>query len=138
MTPLDMAIKCASASAKCERYKCPFAGQCKGNYDTCVHKEIALILRSQKAEIDSLSATIEALRDIIAALHSYITDMEKINKRYHDLVIAFQHGYRPTRMVRKPRKPYKRKKDPVEMDGDERYAQSPPPANEPAPPLVVI
>ena len=68
----------------------------------------------------------------------YITDMEKINKRYHDLVIAFQHGYRPTRMVRKPRKPYKRKKDPVEMDGDERYAQSPPPANEPAPPLVVI
>ena len=128
--------RCASASSRCERYKCPFASQCKGSYETCVMKEIALILRSQTAEIDSLAATVAALRDIITGLHTYITDMEKINKRYHDLVIAFQHGYRPQRTIRKPYKPRK-KKEPIEMDGDERYAQLTP-LNEPTPPMMVI
>ena len=137
MTPLETAMKLASASSKCEKHKCPFMSQCKGDYSTCTMKEIAFMLRSQAAEIDSQKALIAAYQDVIAAIQVYISDIEKINKRYHDMVIAFQHGYRPKKTVRKPYKPRK-KKDPTEMDGDERYACEPPPASEPNPPMVVI
>jgi integrase/recombinase XerC len=76
----------------------------------------------------------------IATTQVYITDLEKINKRYHDIVLAFYQGYRPKKRPDGKRGPYKprKKKDPIEMDGDERYACEPPPANEPHPPLVVI
>ena len=137
MLPLDMAMKLASASATCEKHKCPFMSKCKGDYSTCVMKEIALMLRSHNAEIESLKAKCQAYAEMIAAIQVYVSDIEKINKRYHDLVIAFEHGYRPKNVKKLKRVP-KVKKDPVEMDGDERYAQSPPPANEPPPPLVVI
>lgn len=137
MMPLEMAIKLASASSTCEKHKCPFMAQCKGDYSTCMMKEIALMLRAQNAEIESLQSMVVAFQDVLAATQKYIVDLEKINKRYHDLVIAFQHGYRPKKTVRKPYKPRK-KKDPVEMDGDKRYEYSPPPTNDPNPPLVVI
>ena len=121
MMPLEVATKLASASAKCEKHKCPYAAQCKGDYTSCQMKEIALILRSQCAEIDTLTAVIAGLRDILAGVTEYVKDLEKINKRYHDLVLAFQQGYRPKKNVRRKYKPRK-KKNVEEMDGDERYA----------------
>ena len=139
MTPLEMALKLSSASGTCERHKCPFMTQCKGDYQTCVMKEIALMLRAQNAEIESLTSLCKAYADILASTQTYISSIEKINKQYHDLILAFEHGYRP-----KPRRGSKTKprrvpkKDPIEMDGDERYAQVPPPSQEPEPPLVVI
>ena len=143
MTPLEMAMKLASASNGCERHKCPFMSKCKGDYSTCVMKEIALMLRSQAAAIDSQNAMIKAFQDVLAATQRYIVDIEKINKRYHDLIVAFQHGYRPKAkkysIKRSPNKNLTRKKkDPVEMDGKERFAYEPPRTTEPAPPMVVI
>lgn len=135
MTPLEVAMKLASASSKCERHKCPFMTQCKGDYSTCVMKEIALLLRSQNAEIDSLKSLVKAYNEILASTQVYITEIEKINKRYHDLCIAFEHGYRPKNVKRLKRAP-KPKKDPEEMDGDIRYAQEH--EKNPEPPLVVI
>lgn len=137
MMPLDVALKLASASANCGKQKCPYSGQCKGDYQSCPMKEIALILRSQCAEIDTLKAMIQGLNDIILGLQKYTQELEKTNKRYHDIVIAFQHGYRPKKTIRKPYKP-KKKKTPEEMDGDERYAYEPPKTTDPPPPLVVI
>ncbi len=137
MMPLDMALKLASASARCEKHKCPFMAQCKGDYTTCVMKEIALMLRSQNAEIKTLEATVKGLRDMLIGVHAYTQELEKINKRYHDIVLAFQHGYRPTKKIYKPYKPRK-KKTPEEMDGDKRYAYEPPKETESTPPLVVI
>jgi hypothetical protein len=135
MTPLEVAMKLASASSKCEKHKCLFMSQCKGDYSTCVMKEIALLLRSQNAEIDSLKSLVKAYNEILASTQVYIAEIEKINKRYHDLCIAFEHGYRPKNVKRLKRAP-KPKKDPAEMDGDIRYAQEP--EKKPEPPLVVI
>jgi len=137
MTPLDMAMKLASASATCERHKCPFMGKCKGDYATCVMKEIAFMLRAQNAEIQTKDAIIRGLQDLLLGVHKYTLELEKINKRYHDVVLAFQDGYRPKKKVHRPYKPRK-KKTPEEMDGDERYAHEPPKTTEPPPPLVVI
>ena len=136
----DMANKLASASANCEKHKCPLAGQCKGNYETCGMKEVALMIRSDLAYIEKLEATIQGLQDMLIAVHKYTKDVEKVNKRYHDMIVAFGHGYRP-RKPHKVRRIYKRHlkpKDPVLMDGDERYAYEPPKTKEPPPPLVVI
>jgi len=139
MMPLEMAMKLASASASCEKHKCPFMAKCKGDYSTCVMKEIALMLRGQKAEIDSQAEMIKAFQSVLAATQQYIVEIEKINKRYHDLVVAFQNGYRPKAKRYKPKRvPSKKKIDPIDMDGKERYAYEPPPTSEPRPPLVVI
>ena len=140
MMPLEMAMKLASASNTCEKHKCPFMSKCKGDYSTCVMKEIALMLRAQQAEIDSQNELIKSYNAILAATQKYIVEIEKINKRYHDLVVAFQNGYRPKAKRYSPKRvPSKKKKvDPVDMDGDERYACAPPPTGEPRPPLVVI
>ena len=140
MTPLEVAMKLASASSKCEKHKCPFMAQCKGDYSTCTMKEIALILRAQAASIDSQNALIKAYQEVLTATQAYITDIEKINKRYHDMIVAFQQGYRPkTKKYSPKRSPYKNKKlSPIEMDGDERYAYEPPRTTEPEPPMVVI
>ena len=140
MTPLETAMKLASASSRCEKHKCPFMSKCKGDYTTCTMKEIALIIRSQAAAIDSQNALIKAYQEVLAATQVYITDIEKINKRYHDMILAFQNGYRPkTKKQNAKRAPYKNKKlTPAEMDGDERYAYEPPRTTEPAPPRVVI
>lgn len=137
MTPQEMALKLASASATCAKHKCPLAAQCKGNYETCGMKEVALIIRSCLARADTLESTVKGLQEMLVAVHQYTVELEKINKRYHDMVIAFQHGYRPKKTVRKPYKPRK-KKTTEEMDGDERYAYEPPKTTEPPPPLVVI
>ena len=97
------------------------------------------MLRSQQAEIDSQQAMIKSFQAMMAATHQYIVEIEKINKRYHDLVIAFQNGYRPKAKKHNIKRAPKRKHiDPVQMDGKERYAYEPPSTREPEPPLVVI
>ena len=138
MTPLEMAMKLASASATCERHKCPFMAKCKGDYTTCVMKDIALMLRAQNAEINTKDAVIRGLQSLLLGVHQYTLELEKINKRYHDIVVAFQQGYRPKKKVHRMRRAPKPKKDPTEMDGDQRYAYEPPKTTEPPPPLVVI
>lgn len=137
MMPLDIAMKLASASTGCQKSKCPFMSKCKGDYSTCVMKEIALMLRSMHAEIQTKDSIIRGLHDILISVQQYTQDLEKINKRYHDVVLAFQQGYRPKKKIRRPYKPRKNK-TPEEMDGDERYAFEPPSPNEPPPPTVVI
>ena len=141
MTPLEMAMKLASSSSSCEKHKCPFMSKCKGDYTTCVMKEIALMLRSQNAAIESQNAMIRSYQAMLYAMQQYIQDIEKINKNYHDIVVAFHRGYRPPKRPDGKRGPYKprvKKLDPVEMDGDERFAYEPPRTKEPDPPLVVI
>lgn len=140
MTPQEIAMKLASASATCEKCKCPFASKCKGDYASCVMKEVAMVLRAYQAEVDTLNATVIGLRDILLAVQEYTSDVEKTNKRYHDLIVAFGHGYRPKNphKIRRVRKPRKKPEDPVEMDGDERYAYEPQKTTEPPPPLVII
>ena len=137
MTPLEMAMKLASSSTGCQKHKCPFMTQCKGDYTTCVMKDIALMLRSMYAEVQTKDAVIRGLQDMLLGVHKYTLELEKINKRYHDVVIAFQHGYRPKKKIRRPYKP-RTKKSPEEMDGDERYAVEPPRQHEPDFPMVVI
>ena len=123
MDPLECAMGLASASSKCERFKCPYITQCKGDYTTCKMKEVALIIRSQNAEIESLKSLTKAYNDVLAATQAYIQDIEKVNKRYHDIIVAFEHGYRPKNAVKRKRVP-KRLKDPKDMDGKKRYEQS--------------
>ena len=142
MTPQELAMMCANASTKCEKYKCPFAAKCKGSYETCVMKEIAMIIRANLAEIDTLNAVTKGLSAFLVGTKDYIVDLEKINRRYRDLIIAFGKGYKPKKPGSVRRVPKKRlnkkKKDPTEMDGDERYAFDPDEKPEPEAPLVVI
>lgn len=142
MTQQEMAIKLASASACCSKMKCPFTGTCKGAYESCAMKDVALMIRSDLAEIDALRNTVTALKDILIGVNRYIIDLEKINKRYRDIIVGFGMGYRPRKpgKIRKVPKKHisKLKKDPVEMDGDERYAFDPEPKTEPEPPVVMI
>jgi len=141
MTPQEMALKLASASATCGRHKCPLASQCHGCSDSCGMKEVALMLRAQQAEIDTLNAMIDAYKGIIGATQQYTIDLEKTNKRYHDIIVAFYHGYR-AKNPQRSKKGYKRhlkpKDNPVEMDGDERYAYEEQKDGEPDAPLVMI
>ena len=140
MMPLEVAMKFSHASNQCEKYKCPYAAQCKGDYVSCPLKEVALIIRSQSAEIESLKSMVMAFQNVLASTQKYIADLESINKQYHDIVLAFEHGYRPKPRPGSKKKPRRvpKKKDLIEMDGDERYAQEPPRVTEPQAPLVVI
>lgn len=142
MAPLDIAAKFSSAHNHCKGNRCPYVTGCTGKPDTCKLRDVAMVLRAQEAEIDSLKITVAGLRDIILMLQRYAAEQEEINIRYRNLVQAFQHGYKPKRKLshvkyKRPVKP--RKKIPVEqMDGDERYAQPDPPKNPPEDPMVVI
>ena len=100
-------------------------------------KDIALMLRSMHAEIQTKDAVIKGLQDLLLGVHKYTQELEKINKRYHDVVLAFQQGYRPKKKIHRPYKP-RVKKTPEEMDGDERYAVEPQKTSDPEPPMVVI
>ena len=123
MEPLEAASRLAGSSNRCEKHKCPFMAQCKGDYATCAFKEIALIIRSQNASIEKLTEECRALVGVLSATSDYINSLEKTNKKYHDIIVAFEHGYRPKNAARKKRIP-RRLKDPTRMDGDARYEQS--------------
>ena len=129
MTSQEVATKFASASAQCKGDRCPYAPQCTGKRETCKLVEVALIIRSLNAEIDSLTAVNKSLNAIVVALMDYINGLEDANRKYFNLVRAFQTGYRPKKGVTKRRKPRRLKlpKDLTKADGKEIYAQEPEP-----------
>lgn len=141
MTSQEIAMKFSSASASCKRDKCPYHKECGGYGDQCKLKDVALILREQDLQIETLQAKVNELYEMIQTLQRYEAEVETVNKRYAEMVNAYKCGKKPQyRTIRggkrvKIRKPRK-KKDPKEMDGDERYAMETPPV--PAPPLVVV
>lgn len=139
MTPQEIAMKFASASATCRNGKCPYTSECRGTSDTCKLKEVAMIIRSLLNELASANAQYKALSEINKTLNEYVSDLEDINAQYHKLVLSFQAGYRPKKSKRrKPRKTVKGKPlDPLLMDGDERYAQVEQ-KKEPDLPVVII
>lgn len=140
MMPLDTAYQLARASNDCEKYKCPFASKCKGDHTSCVMKEIAAIIRAQNADIELKTSQLVAANAFLNAAAEYIDQLEKVNKRYHDIVVAFQNGYRPKSKRYNPKRNVnkKKKKDLVEMDGDERYAYDPPSQREPKYPVTTL
>ena len=130
MTPFGIAQKFSSAYNTCKGDKCPYSGSCNGHRDTCKLVDVAMLLRAKEAEIDTLRTTVNGLRDMVELMRVYTKDLEDINSRYRNLVIAFQNGYKPKRKLshtksKKPGRPPKSKKTPAEMDGDERYAFDP-------------
>lgn len=141
MTPNEIAMKFASASATCKNGKCPFTAQCRGTSDTCKMKEVAMVIRAMQAEIDTLRSKYITLNGIAAEALKHMEALEKINERYYRLAVSFQNGYRPKAKIRrkKPNKPSKKKlENPVLMDGDERYAQEEPRKTPPDLPVVII
>lgn len=140
MMPSEIAMKMMSACNTCQGTKCLYRTQCGGKGQSCPLKEVAMTLRAQEARIASLEAEVQAKQDIIRADESEIESLKRINKDYYKLVNAFQQGYRPPKATKKgkPRRgrPIKKKPDPVEMDGDERYALET--TYKPEPPMVLI
>jgi len=128
MTPQEIAMKFASASATCKNGKCPFTSECRGTTETCKMKEVAMMIRAMMAEITTLQAKYNAMEGIAKQVLTYISDLEKVNSQYYQLVSKFQNGYRPKqKIVRKDARRIRKKKiDPVKMDGDERYAYEEP------------
>lgn len=143
MTSQEAAMTFASASSSCKRDKCPYHKQCNGFSDQCLLKDVSLILRDQDAQILTLQSKIDELNAMIAIMKQHEHEVEGINERYKKMILSFKVGKRPVsrlvagRRVYKPRKPRK-KKDPVEMDGDKRYEQPDPDKRPPDPPLVMI
>lgn len=147
MDSFEVAAKLASAYNYCKGSQCPFVSSCKGGITAnCQMKELAMLLRAKEAEIDTLKLTVGALRDMLLMLQNYASDLEKINNRYRNLVIAFQRGYRPQRKLShtkhtKPgmtkKKKYKQE-ELIAMDGDERYGLPKPPSNYVKQEMVVI
>jgi len=128
MTPQEIAMKFASASATCKNGKCPFTSECRGTTETCKMKEVAMMIRAMMAEITTLQAKYNAMEGIAKQVLTYISDLEKVNSQYYQLVSKFQNGYRPKqKIVRKDARRIRKKKiDPVKMDGDEHYAYEEP------------
>lgn len=137
MTPLEVASKFAGASANCRQGICPFAPSCRNGKNECQLKEIAMMIRSLVAELDTMHAKYNALDAIAKEALKYMNSLEQINERYYRLAVAFQNGYRTKSKVKRKvkRKPPK-KKDPIEMDGDPRYEYVEP--KPPELPVVII
>lgn len=126
MTPQEVALKLASASGSCGTGRCPYSAECKGTTETCKMKEVAMIIRTIFAELETATARLRMMEGFVQYLTDYVTDLEDVNAQYHRLAVAFQNGYRARKKIAKkaPRKIKKRPKiDPVLMDGDPRYEQ---------------
>lgn len=141
MDPHEVATKFSSHCNYCNGDKCPFASKCNGKRETCGLVEVAMLLRAQKAEIDSLSAAVAGLRDIIDMMNRYCKELEDINGRYRALVQAFQRGYKPQRKIshtkkKKPKVP--RRKTLEQMDGDPRYEYNPDSENKPSEKMELV
>ena len=135
-------MKLQSASATCGFGKCPYTSECKGSRETCKMKEVAMIIRAELAEIESVRAENIAMRDFMKVMMDYIKQLEAVNTRYYKLVRSFQDGYRPKEYKKKKHPRIgsargRKKKDPVSMDGDERYAMPVEP-KEPKPEVVIL
>lgn len=139
MTPQEIAMKFASASATCKNGKCPFTAQCNGTNETCKMKEVAMIIRATLEELATVRAKFDTLDGMSKVLIRYARDLEQINERYYRLIVSFQNGTKPkSKIKRKKVRKLKRKRNPVEMDGDERYAQEEPRKTKPDLPVVII
>lgn len=128
MTPHEIAMKFASASATCGNGRCPFSSECRGTTETCKMKEVAMVIRDLVAENATLKAQCNAVNELSKTALVYMGSLEKIVDYYHRTCVSFQNGYRPKKKIAKKsaRTTKKRKpKDPSEMDGDERYAYTP-------------
>lgn len=142
MTPEEIAMKFASASATCRGGKCPYTAECHGTRETCKLKEVALVIRSQCLEIEKLTAERDSLRGATQLISAYCTELERINDAYYKIISKFYSGYRPAARPKK-RVPHigsargRKKKSLIEMDGDERYAMPEEP-KPPKDPVVII
>lgn len=141
MTPEEIALKFASASATCRGHDCPYAAQCRGSLETCKLKEISLIVRSMILELEKVRTEYELLRQGTVLLNEYVRSLEQINAKYYKTICRFIDGYRPPKKT----KPYvpkigsgrgRKKKNLIDRDGDERYAM--PEEPKPPKPQVVI
>lgn len=140
MTPQEIAMKFASASATCRNGKCPYTAECDGTSSSCKLKEVAMIIRALLQELATVTSQYKMLMSVSQQMSDYISDLEDINAQYHELVVSFQRGYRPKKQVkrRSPRKTKKGKKqDLVSMDGNEQYAYVDP-DKKPDLPVVII
>lgn len=138
MTPQEIAMKFASASATCKNGKCPFTAQCRGTTDTCKMKEVAMIIRAIMEELATVRAQNRVLEGMSQELLKYVHDLEVINERYYRLAVSFQNGVRPKAKIKRKKPIRKPRKNPIEMDGDERYAQDEPRKTPPDLPVVII
>lgn len=142
MTPEEVAMKFASASATCRGEKCPYKNDCKGTIETCGLRDVALILRTQAAENEKLRAECETLTGSIRLVADYCSSLEKINRAYYKIILRYQAGH-CTAYKPKKRVPHigsargRKKKSLIEMDGDERYAMPEEP-KPPKDPVVII
>lgn len=127
MTPYEIAMQFMSARNQCRGDRCIFRTKCGKGGESCPFKEIAMTLRAQEARIETLETQLASAEQINQAQADEIIKLRKVNKDYNKLVNAFRAGYRPPRVSKggKPRRVVRRKKDPVEMDGDEHYGLPP-------------
>lgn len=133
-------MKFASASATCKNGKCPFTSECRGTTETCKMKEVAMMIRAMLAEISTLQAKCNALDGISQEALEYMSNLEKVNNYYHRLCASFQDGYRPKKKIVKKDarlRQKKKPKDPLKMDGDERYAQDEPKKTQELPVVII-
>ena len=138
MTPQEIALKFASASSTCQNGKCPFTAGCRGTTDTCKMKEVAMVIRGLIDENETLRAKYNLVNAIAQEVVPYVRELERINEHYYRTIDSFQRGYRPKakRKHLSPGRPPKKKTNPVEMDGDPRYAHEEP--KKPDLPIVII
>ena len=99
-----------------------------------------MIIRGIVYENETLRAKYNALDAIAKQVVPYVRELERINEHYYRTIDSFQRGYRPKvkRKRLKPGRKPKEKTDPLEMDGDERYAQPEPRKTPPDLPVVII
>lgn len=142
MTPEEIAMRFASASAKCRNEKCPFMSECQGTRETCKLIEVAAIIRAQCLENEKMRSECESLRGAIRLIAKYCNELERINDAYYKIISRFMSGIKPTAKPKK-RVPHigsgrgRKKKSLIDMDGDERYAMPEEP-KEPKPQEIVI
>lgn len=150
MSPQEIAMKFMSASATCKGDKCPCRTTCNGKGETCGLKEVALTIRALLADIEYHKAQVQALSDKIKNMNqqmddltNYANQLERINDDYYRLVVSFQNGVRPKSKVKRRKatksitRKVRRRKDPVEMDGDPRYAKPAKPPKKELPVVVI-
>ena len=140
MTPAEIALKFASASATCRGNKCPYSSECRGTTESCNLKEVAMSIRALVAE----NVTLRSQKDLLSVLSEeafkYIKSLEQVNEYYYNVIKRFQDSYRPQqKVVKKDARMYRKKKpkDVHEMDGDERYAYEEPKVKNELPVVII-
>lgn len=121
LTQEEIARKCSAAPAVCGFGKCPFLDLCKYDRKKCVMQHIAMMLRTNLAELNNKDRQISLMRDIANVLLSYSKDLEYANRQYHDAYMEYQAGYKPGQKKKAPRRKVTRK-NAAKFDGNPLYA----------------